>query len=329
MPGLGSDSALERVLVVLLAMQRQSWEQGLAGHAALDLGLDDLALLLADAAVVRQSADGRLGSVDGESGAVNGAACGEVVRRAAELTGEARWEGAAERQLDWLANHAPRAADGTLFHLLGSRQVWADTVYMVVPLLAVAGRTDLAVAQVDGHRRRLHDSGSGLYAARWDEDAGVRHRPEHWATGNGWVVGGIARALHLVPAWPSGAGDRLADHARRVLDACLVHRTADGLFHNVLDDPTTFPEANVAQMLAYTALTGAADGWLPGRYAGIGRDLLATADRLVDGRGYVTQVCGSPDFEGPGTSSEAQAFHLLAHAALNYAGTAAAGTSTR
>ncbi|WP_243420743.1 hypothetical protein [Micromonospora globispora] len=71
-----------------------------------------------------------------------------------------------------------------------------------------------------------------------------------------------------------------------------------------------------AQMLAYAALTGVADGWLPASYLDTGADLLAAADRRVDRYGRVTGVSGSPDFAGPGTSSEAQAFHLLAHAAL-------------
>jgi unsaturated rhamnogalacturonyl hydrolase len=108
---------IDRVLTAMLAMQRQSWEQGVAAHAALDLGRHDLARLLAEAAVVRQTADGRLGDVDGEDGAVNGAACGEAVHGAG-------FDEPARRQLAWLAHDAPRAVDGTLFHLRSRREVW-------------------------------------------------------------------------------------------------------------------------------------------------------------------------------------------------------------
>ncbi|MEU4716902.1 hypothetical protein AB0F73_25065 [Micromonospora purpureochromogenes] len=48
------DPRVGRVLAALLAMQRQSWEQGVTGHALLDLGLDQQAVLLADAAVTRR-----------------------------------------------------------------------------------------------------------------------------------------------------------------------------------------------------------------------------------------------------------------------------------
>ncbi|GIJ27333.1 hypothetical protein Vqi01_24950 [Micromonospora qiuiae] len=307
----------ERVLTALLAMQRQSWEQGVAGHAALDLGLDDLVVLLADAAVTRQHRDGRLGDAGAETGAVNGAACGEAVRHAAAVTGDPRFAAALDAQLRWLRADAPRAADGTLFHLLGSREIWADTVYMVVPLLAVAGYPERAAEQVRGHRDRLYDPGSGLYAARWDEQRSRLTHPQHWGTGNGWVVAGISRALGLRTDWPPGVRDGLAAHAREVIDACLTYRGDDGLFSDVLDDPATFRETNVAQMLAYATLSGAADGWLPASYAEVGRELVTAAGRRVDARGLVTGVSGAPAFTAPGTSSEAQAFHLLAHAALH------------
>ncbi|WP_243710538.1 hypothetical protein [Micromonospora sp. KC213] len=123
----------------------------------------------------------------------------------------------------------------------------------------------------------------------------------------------------MLPRWPDGLRAELAGHARQVLDACLAYRRPDGLFHDVLDDPGSHVETNVAQMLAYAALTGATDGWLPPSYAETGRDLLATADRQVDRYGLVRPVSGAPDFTRPGTSAEAQAFHLLAHAALRRA----------
>ena len=93
---------IDRVLAAMLAMQRQSWEQGVAAQAALDLGRHDLVRLLADAAVVRQAPDGRLGDVEGEDGAVNGAACGEAVLAAG-------YPEAARRQLAWLAHDAAGA----------------------------------------------------------------------------------------------------------------------------------------------------------------------------------------------------------------------------
>ncbi|MEU0153129.1 hypothetical protein [Micromonospora fulviviridis] len=62
-----------------------------------------------------------------------------------------------------------------------------------------------------------------------------------------------------------------------------------------------------------------ADGWLPASWLGTGAELLAAAGRRVDHHGRVTGVSGAPNFARPGTSPEAQAFHLLGHAALGRA----------
>jgi unsaturated rhamnogalacturonyl hydrolase len=302
-----TDADQDRVLRALLAMQRHSWEQGVAGHAALDLGLDDLVTVMARDAVVRQTPYGSLGEM-GEDGVLNGAANGEAVRWLAAK--DPSMHEALGRQVQWLVRDAPRAKDGTLFHLQRTHEVWADTVYMVVPLLLLVGEEAAALAQLEGHRRRLFDETVGLYAARWDEDTASLTLPQHWGTGNGWVVAGIARAIRQTGPLPQWAA-----HARVVIDACLARRRPDGIFHDVVDDPTTFAETNLAQMLAYAIFLGVQDGWLPGPYRAIADDLVADARRQIDDDGLVRPVCGAPFFDQPGTSAEAQAFFLLATAA--------------
>jgi unsaturated rhamnogalacturonyl hydrolase len=298
------DPDQNRVLQALLAMQRHSWEQGVASHACLDLGLTELAAVMAADAVTRQRDWGGLGEM-GDDGVMNGPANGEAVLAVDDRA-------ALDRQLDWLLAVAPRAQDGTLFHMRGSREVWADTVYMTVPLLGLTGHLDLAKAQLDGHRRRLHDPSSGLYAARWDEDAGRLNAPQHWGTGSGWVVAGIARAISHVGLEPLGPE---AAHAREVIDACLPLRCGSGLFHDVVDDPATFEEANLGQMLAYAIFRGIRDGWLPETYRDAAHSLLATAREHIGPYGVISPVCGAPTFDRPGHSAEAQAFFLLASAA--------------
>jgi unsaturated rhamnogalacturonyl hydrolase len=321
-PVTGLDADQQRVLTAMLGMQRQSWEQGVAAHALLDLGRHDLVRVMARDAVTRQTATGKLADIE-DHGAVNCAANGEAVHWAAGVASGGSRAGAdlgeaLRRQLDWLTVTASRAGDGTLFHIEGTREVWADTVYMVVPLLVLTGHVDDAAAQLAGHRSRLFDGSARLYSARWDEDERRLTQARAWGTGNGWVVAGIARALRHLPQ-ASAAHDVFrrdaAAHARQVIDACLRHRDGSGIFHDVVDDPATFPEANLAQMLAYAVMTGVADGWLPAEYRTIGRSLLAAARQHVDRDGFVTPVCGAPGFDRPGTSVEAQAFFLLATAA--------------
>lgn len=303
-----------RVLAALLSMQRQSWEQGVASHALLDLGLEAEALLLAHDAVVRQTPAGKLGELD-DIGIVNSGACGEVVALAAERFPGQGYDAALDRQMEWLLRRAPRADDGVLFHIEGTREMWVDSVYMVVPLLFAMGEADTARLQFEGHRRRLFDPDAGLWGWRWSEDELRVTHAQHWGTGNGWVVAGIARAMRSGgqhDPWFRAAGPQ---HASIVIDAALAAAERVGGFHDVLDDPTTFPEGNVRQMLAYGILAGVTDGWLPASYRAQGERLVAEARLAVDEQGFVTGVCGAPRFDRPGTSPEAQAMFLLATAA--------------
>ncbi|WP_231121578.1 glycoside hydrolase family 88 protein [Motilibacter peucedani] len=315
MPQLPDDPLLRRVLLALLGMQRQSWEQGVLGHALLDLGCDELAEVVARDSVLRQTPAGKLAEIE-DTGVVNCGAAGEALLWLTTRDHDPALRAALDRQVDWLVSRAPRAEDGTLFHLEGSRQVWVDTVYMVLPLLVQTGHVDEAARQLDGHRRRLFDETSGLWSHQWGETSRSLLRAAHWGSGSGWVVAGIARALRSLGERDGRFRADAASHARTVLDACLAHRRADtGVFLDVVDGEGSFAEANLAQMLAYGAFTGVADGWLPDAYLERARSLLASARERVDALGFVDGVSGAPHFDRPGRSAEAQAFHLLAAAA--------------
>jgi rhamnogalacturonyl hydrolase YesR len=107
---------------------------------------------------------------------------------------------------------------------------------------------------------------------------------------------------------------------KEVVDGCLVHQRDDGLFHDFVDNPATFIETNLAQMLAYTIYRGARAGWLESSYLQHADRMRNAARNKVDGFGLVQGVCGSPNFDSPGTATEGQAFFLLMEAAARNAG---------
>jgi len=123
------------------------------------------------------------------------------------------------------------------------------------------------------------------------------------------------RVVRALPASMKTEKERLAGYVRETIDGCLVHRRSDGLFHDVLDDPSTFVETNLAQMLAYSIYRGTREGWLEARYLQAAERLRTAALAKVDAEGYVRGVCGSPTFDRAGTATEGQAFCLLMEAA--------------
>ena len=318
MPQAGNqqiERVVARVKNALLAMQRHSWEQGVAAQAFLERGETDLVILMAREAVLRQREDGRLGVIGSNHGVTDPAANGEAVLCAAEITGDPSLRDAAEGMLDYLLRHAPRTASGTLHHIVSKPQVWIDSMYMGPPFLAVAGHPEEAVKQIEGFRDLLWLPEKGLFAHIWDDGEKAFARQDCWGVGNGWAAAGMARVIRALPARMAAGKERLVGYVRAVLDGCLAHQRTDGLFHDVVDDPSSFVETNLAQMLAYTVYRGTAGGWLDEAYLEAADRMRQAAFAKVDEEGLVQDVCGAPHFDHPGTAAEGQAFFLLMEAA--------------
>lgn len=306
---------LEKVKRAMLAMQRRAWEQGTAAQALLELGETDLVVLLAKDAVVNQLKDGRLGLNEGNAPVCDPAVNGEPVLFAAKVTGDPALRQAADRMLEFVQFKAPRTRAGIIYHNQIENRIWVDALYMLPPFLAVAGHPAEAMKQIAGCRKALQDPVKKLYSHMWDEDRQDFERKALWGSGNGWAMAGMTRVLRALPETMTAERSQLVGWIREIVDAALPWRRPDGLFHDVLDDPTTFVETNFAQMLAYTLYRGMAGGWLPPSHRETADSLRAAALAKVDAFGLVQGVCGAPNFNRPGTSTEGQAFCLLMEAA--------------
>ena len=110
--------------------------------------------------------------------------------------------------------------------------------------------------------------------------------------------------------WPTSP-----EYAASEIINSASHRRDDGLFHDVVDQASTFVETNLAQMLAYAIYSGVAEGWLPTAYREPADTLRAAARARLDSSGYVRGLCSAPNFDRPGVSTEGQAFCVLMEAA--------------
>jgi rhamnogalacturonyl hydrolase YesR len=310
------ESVTEKVKRALLAMQRHSWEQGVTAQAFLELGETDLVILMAKEAVVRQSEDGRMGVMGSNHAVTDPVANGEAVAFAANATGERLLHIAVEKMVDYLINQAPKTINGTLHHIVTKPQVWIDSMYMAPPFLTVTGHSEEAVKQIEGFRDLLWLPEKQLFAHMWDDNAQTFLRKACWGVGNGWAAAGMTRVIRALPAEMVKDKQRLAGYVRQVLDGCLIYQEKDGLFHDIVDDPSSFVETNLAQMLAYTIYRGVSGGWLNESYLDSADLMRQAAHSKVDKYGLVQDVCGAPHFNHPGTAPEGQAFFLLMEAAF-------------
>jgi len=308
---------LTKVKNAMLCMQRASWEQGVAGQSILELGEIDLVYLMAKEAVLRQTDQGRLSVLYSDGGATDPAASGEMVMRMAEKSGEKELFDAHQEMLNYLLTKAPRTDDGTISHLVNKKEVWIDSMYMSPPYLCVAGEADESVRQIEGMRKALWNTDAQLYSHRWDATKKEFINPKFWGVGNGWAMAGIARVIDDLPKSKRKERDTLIKYNTENIEGCLKHLRSDGLFHNIIDDKSSFVETNLSQMLAYSIYRGVKSGWLSSSYLETANKMRKAAHAKVDESGFVTGVCGAPHFNSPGRAAEGQAFFLLMESAYN------------
>ena len=311
-----SESArrIEKATAAALAMQRRDWEQGILAQAMLEAGDRRSVILLTRAAIVQRMPDGRLGVVNSGS-PTDPSMGGAAYAKAAEWTGDAQMREAVNRLLDWIRKGAPRNAEGILYHVFRGSEMWSDGFNCAPPFLAAMGFHDEAIVQIEGYSQRLWNPEKKLLAHIWDDGKKQFKDGAFWGGGNGWAAAGLARVLRSLPSERSQDRAHLAAFAREIIDGCLQHQRPDGLFHNVVDQPDTFVETNLAQMLAFAIYEGTAAAWLPASYKQHADRMRAAARLKMDADGYVQGACGAPSFNSPGASTEAQAFCIMMEAA--------------
>jgi rhamnogalacturonyl hydrolase YesR len=305
---------IERAKAAVLAMQRRDWEQGILAQALLEAGDREGVILLTKAAMVQRTVDGRLGVVV-SGGPTDPAMGGVAYAQAAEWSGDAAMRQAVDGLLEWIRHKAPRSSDGVLYHVFDGPEMWSDGFNGAPPFLAAMGFYDEALKQIEGFRARLWDEKKQLLAHIWDDGKRQFKDGHFWGGGNGWAAAGLARAIRSWPRERSAERARLAEFARQIVDGCLAHQRADGLFHDVVNEPATFVETDLAQMLAYAIYSGIAEGWMPVSYRSHADGMRAAARAKMDAFGFVQGVCGAPAFDRPGVSTEGQAFCILMESA--------------
>jgi len=314
--GQPSESAtrIAKAKAAAMAMERRDWEQGIFAQALLEAGDREAVILLTKAAIVQRAPDGRLAVVL-SGGPTDPAMGGAAYAQAAEWTGDPAMRQAVDGLLNWIRVKAPRNPQGVLYHVFDAPEMWSDGLNGAPPFLAAMGHYDEAMAQIEGYRKCLWNPEKKLLAHIWNDGKRQFKDGNFWGGGNGWAAAGLARVLRSLP--PERHNDRvhLAVFAKEIIDGCLAHQRPDGLFHDVIDRPETFVETNLAQMLAYATYRGVSAGWLPASYRAEADRLRAATRRKMDAFGYVQGACSAPEFDRPGTSTEAQSFCILMEAA--------------
>jgi rhamnogalacturonyl hydrolase YesR len=210
--------------------------------------------------------------------------------------GSERHLSAAISLADDVARRAPRASDGAIYMHPLAPQAFVDSVYFVVPgWLSLAEATGEkrfqkeAVLQLEAHVGKVRDD-SGLFFHAWDERAGQRS-PCLWARGNGWMAMTLAAICET-----RGEGDALRQRAvpllQRQVAALVPLQDRSGLWHTVMDDPSTYLESSSAAAFALAIAKGVRCGVLLSELRSVADRAWQAVQDYVSPEGDFTGVSG-------------------------------------
>ena len=106
---IGMNQNLKNSAQALLAMQRMSWEQGVAAQAFFEYGRPDIGMLMVREALRRSDGKGLLGITNPAMDSVDCGANGLPLYYAYQYTGDRAYWAALQRLADWLEFSAPGA----------------------------------------------------------------------------------------------------------------------------------------------------------------------------------------------------------------------------
>ena len=145
-------------------------------------------------------------------------------------------------------------------------RVWLDDMFMITAL-------QIAAYQATGDDKYLERAADEMvyYLEQIQEPSGLFYHatnaPYYWARGNGWVAVGMAEMLKLLP---DGHADkeRIRESYVKMMDALVRFQMSSGMWSQLVDNHSVWPESSGSAMFAYALITGVKNGWLEGeKYA--------------------------------------------------------------
>jgi hypothetical protein len=174
---------------------------------------------------------------------------------------------------------------------------WSDSLFMDVPILAMAGTLtgerryfDMAARHVAFMQQTLLRP-DGLYRHQSSADAA-------WGRGNGFPALGLALTLSEFPTAHPDYPRLLASY-RTHMAALARFQDENGMWRNVIDRPGAYPEYSATAMIATAMLRGVRNGWIDrNTYEPLVQRAWAAVLARTGAEGSLMDVCESTGTRG-------------------------------
>jgi unsaturated rhamnogalacturonyl hydrolase len=172
---------------------------------------------------------------------------------------------------DYIMNTQERKENGAFYRQRDgeyqTNTLWADDLYMSTPFLTRYYKHTGDIRCVDEAARQFLlfkpylyipelQAMSHVYDFKYETATYVP-----WGRGNGWVIFSLSELLAVLPQDHSKRPE-LVQFFRQLAEGYLKLQGANGLWHQVLTDPTSYEETSCTAMFIYAFSRGIRYGWL-------------------------------------------------------------------
>lgn len=177
---------------------------------------------------------------------------------------------------------------------------WIDDMYMITIAQVQAYRATADAKYLDHAAVEM-----STYLDKLQQPNGLfYHAPDShffWGRGDGWVAAGMTELLTSLPENHPLRG-RIMNGYLKMMKALLQYQDQDGMWHQLLDHPESFPETSSTGMFTFAIVTGVKNGWLEARtYAASARKGWLALTNYLEPNGDIRNVC-----EGTGKNNNLQ-----------------------
>jgi len=223
----------------------------------------------------------------------------------AEHTGNEQYLSVCHDWAEWAMHTLPRTQEGGFQHItsdtVNDGELWDDTLFMCVLALARAGvifddesYRQEAIYQFLLHTKYLADKRSGLWFHGFTFHGRHNFTKALWGRGNCWVTIAIPILIETLSLPPS-VEQFLRQTLKNQVDSLVRFQDSSGMWHTLLDDPTSYLESSATSGIGYGILKAVHLGILDSSYVTAARRALPPILDLIDGDGIVHQVSyGTP-----------------------------------
>ena len=207
-----------------------------------------------------------------------------------------------ESWAEWAMYDMPRTEHGGMQHITlaeeNHQQMWDDTLMMTVLPLAKIGKllgkpeyVEEAVYQFLLHVQNLMDRETGLWFHGWNYEGRHNFASARWARGNSWLTIVIPDFLELMD-WPENNATRryLIQVLENQVAALATCQDESGLWHTLLDDPTSYLEASATAGFAYGMLKAVRKRYIGKHYAAVAEKAIKGVVSNISPQGELLQV---------------------------------------